>query len=165
MSTNWWLFVALGIVLGVLAIILVSAMLLSPHRKRRQRAESIRRAEESFHRQREWLEVRFLKLASQSGKPRGLRWVDCEFEDQVAFARDRQTQCLRALVGVTIQFEAVEGGDMELVEAVENRKAATVLFRLDGPEWEPDGRAYFNLNPSEIIAHYPHELELVDRDT
>ena len=54
---------------------------------------------------------------------------------------------------------------MESVEAVENRKAATVLFRLDGPEWEPDGRAYFNLNASEIIAHYPHELELVDRDT
>ena len=71
----------------------------------------------------------------------------------------------KGAVGVTIQFEAVEGGDMELVEAVENRKAATVLFRLDGPEWEPDGRAYFNLNPSEILAHYPHELELVDRDT
>ena len=110
MSKNWWLFVGLGIVLGILAIILVSAVLLSPHRKRRQRAESIRRAEESFHRQREWLEVRFLKLASQSGKPRGLRWVDCGWEDQVAFARDRQTQCLRAFVGVTIQFEAVEGG-------------------------------------------------------
>ena len=74
MSTNWWLFVALCIVLGALAIILVSATQMLPHRKRKQRAESIRRAEESFHRQREWLEVRFLKLASQSGKPRGLRW-------------------------------------------------------------------------------------------
>lgn len=165
MSANWLVFVALGIVLGALAIILLLVVLLSPDRKRRRRAELIRRAKDSFHRQREWLEARFLKLASQSGKPRGLRWVDCEFEDQVAFARDRQTQNLRALVGVTIQFEAIEGGEMESVEAVENRKAATVLFRLDGPRWEPDGRAFFNLNPAEIVAHYPHELELVDRDS
>ena len=37
---------------------------------------------------------------------------------------------------------------MEEVEAVGNRKAATVVFRLDGPEWEVDGRALFNLNPA-----------------
>ena len=102
-----------------------------------------------------------MTLASRSGKPRGRRWVDCEFDDQVAFARDRSTGHLRALVGVSIQFEACEGGS-ENVELVASRNAATVVFRLDGPEWEVDGRAYFNLNPAEIIARYQHELETVD---
>jgi hypothetical protein len=91
-----------------------------------------------------------------------LRWADCDFEDGVQFARDRETGHLRALVGVSIQFEAVEGGGMEDVPAVAERKAATVVFRLDGPKWEVDGRAYFNLNPSEAIQRYQHELETCD---
>jgi hypothetical protein len=33
---------------------------------------------------------------------------------------------------------------------------------LDGRQWEPDGRAFFNLNPAETIARYEHELETVD---
>jgi len=103
-----------------------------------------------------------MTLALQSGKPRGLRWEDCDFEGDVSFARDRKTGGLRALVGVTIRFEAVEGGGMEDVEAVDDDKAATVVFRLDGPEWEPDGRAYFNLSPAETIAHFQRELETVD---
>jgi hypothetical protein len=123
---------------------------------------SLEHARASFHRRREWLEARFLTLAAQSGKPRGLRWLDCEFENDVAFARDRKTHHFRALVGVSIQFEAVAGGEMEHVEAVAQRKAATVVFRLDGPEWEVDGRALFNLNPAQTIEQYHHELEVVD---
>ena len=50
---------------------------------------------------------------------------------------------------------------MEEVEAVANRKAATVVFRLDGPDWEVDGRALFNLNPAQTIEQFQHELEAV----
>jgi hypothetical protein len=152
-------------VLALAAIILSVVLLGSPTRRRLRATRELRRAQETFHREREWLEARFLKMASQSGKPRGLRWVDCEFENEVAFARDRNSGHLRALVGVTILFEAVEGGEMDSVAAVHNAKAATVLFRLDGPKWEPDSRAYFNLNPDDMLANYPHELELVGRIT
>ena len=41
------------------------------------------RARRDFHLHREHLEARFIKLASSSGKPRGLDWVRCEFDDSV----------------------------------------------------------------------------------
>ena len=152
----WWVFVVLGAVLGLLGVVLW------PRWQRHRHQSFLAKARQSFHCRREWLEAKFMTLASRSGKPRGRRWVDCEFDDQVAFARDRSTGHLRALVGVSIQFEACDGGGSENVELVASRNVATVVFRLDGPEWEVDGRAYFNLNPAEIIARYPHELETVD---
>jgi hypothetical protein len=118
-------------------------------------------AKHEFHLRREWLEAHFLKIASSSGRPRGLAWVDCDFEDRVSFARERATGHLRALVGVTIGFEAVAGGGMEHVEAVSNLRAATAVFRFDQGAWHSDGRAVFNLNPEETIRHFHQELEAV----
>lgn len=129
---------------------------------RRQQVTSLQRARDSFHLRREWLEANFVSQAEASGKPRGLRWMHCDFDDAVCFARDRRTGRYRALVGVTISFEAIEGGGMEDVEAVSNLRAATVVFRLDGPEWRADGRALFNLNPAEAIEHYQNDLETVE---
>ncbi len=51
---------------------------------------------------------------------------------------------------------------MEDVEAVGNLRAATAVFFYDGKKWTTSGRALFNLNPSEAIRHYRHELETVD---
>jgi hypothetical protein len=119
-------------------------------------------ARHQFHLRREMLEARFLTLASQSGKPRGLSWVDCDFEDDVSFARDRISRHLRALVGITIRFEAIEGGGMEDNPNVGNLRAATAVFRLDRGQWTTDGRAIFNLNPEEAIRHFQNELETVE---
>src|SRR3982074_3156035 len=102
-------------------------------------------ARRAFHQRREWLEARFMTLASRSGKPRGLAWVDCDFEDAVSFARDRASGQLRALVGVTIRFRAIEGGGMEDNPNVANLRAATSVFHLNGEIWETDGRTLFNL--------------------
>lgn len=153
MPESPWIFVA------ALTILALSGITAWPFLRARHAARSIKLARETFHRRREWLEARFVSLAERSGKPRGLRWVDCEFDDAVEFARERTTGHLRALVGVTIRFEAIEGGGMEEVEAVGNLRAATVVFRLDGSEWETDGRACFNLSPTQTIEHYQHELE------
>ena len=161
MFESLWFGLILGgavLLLGVLTGGLIYAW---PRMRERNMRVELDDARRDFHRRREWLEARFMSVASQSGKPRGLRWADCEFEDDVAFARERRTGRLRALVGVSIQFEAIEGGAMEDVEAVGNRKAATVLFRLDGPDWEVDGRARFNLNPAQVIEQFQHELEEV----
>ena len=70
--------------------------------------------------------------------------------------------CALPIFAVTISFEAIPGGGMEDVEAVGNLRAATVVFRLDGPEWEVDGKAYFNLSPAQTIDYYHNELETVD---
>ena len=127
-----------------------------------RRVRALKEAKQRFHQRREWLEADFLTIASRSGRPRGLSWKDCEFEDTVAFARDKNSGQLTALVGVTISFEAIEGGGMEDVEAVGNLRAASAVFRFEGKEWSTDGRALFNLNPTEAIRHFRHELETVD---
>lgn len=129
-----------------------------------RRAAEYERARKAFHRQREWLEARFFGLASSSGKPRGLRWTDCDFDNGVTYARCRQTGELRAFVAVTIAFEAIEGGLMEGVEAVGNLRAATAVFRYVRRQWLTDGRAIFNLNPIEAVAHFEQDLVLVGEE-
>jgi hypothetical protein len=123
---------------------------------------SLEAARDLFHLRREMLEARFMTLAAGSGKPRGLTWIDCDFDNRVSFARDRNTRHLRALVAVTIRFEAVEGGDLEDNPNVGNLRAATAVFRFDNGQWLTDGRAIFNLNPQEAIKYYQHELETAE---
>ncbi|MBC8355523.1 MAG: hypothetical protein H8E66_26390 [Planctomycetes bacterium] len=152
-----------GILIGIATLgILMCGVIAFVWWARREQSDSFERARDTFRLRREWLEADFVRQAGSSGKPRGLRWMNCDFDDDVAFARDRRTGRYRALVGVTISFEAIEGGGMEDVEAVSNLRAATVVFRLDGPEWRADGRALFNLNPAEAIEHYENELETVE---
>lgn len=148
---------------GVGAIVLIAGLVwLAKRGSRRSATKSLQNARELFHLRREWLEAEFLTVASRSGKPRGLSWSDCEFQNEVAFARERNTGNLRALVGVTVSFEAVEGGGMEDNPNVGNLREATAVFRLDGTRWTTDGRTLFNLNPEEAILHFHKELEFVD---
>ena len=130
---------------------------------RQQRcAERLAQARGSFHLRREWLEVQFLKAVSGSGMPRGLIWAECDFDDEIVFATDRQTGQLRAFVAVTIGFEADEDSDMEDNPNVANLRAATAVFLFDGQQWITEGRAVFNLNPLETVERFQLELELVD---
>jgi hypothetical protein len=131
-------------------------------RKKRIADTKLEQARRGFFRRREWLEADFWKLGAASGLPRGLRWVNCEFDDDVSFAWDRKTGDLTALMGVTIEFAAIEGGCMEGVEAVSNLKAATAVFQFRGQRWSATGKTVFNLNPRETIRYYQNELELVD---
>lgn len=131
-------------------------------RSRRPSRVNLERARKLFHLRREWLEAKFFTLAANSGKPRGLEWVDCDFENPVSFARDRHTGRLRALVGVTVRFRAIEGGGMEDNPNVGNLRAASAIFLLDGEEWSTAGRVLFNLNPLQAIEHFRKELEVVE---
>ena len=153
-----WKWLAVGVAGAAAAA--AGAFLWRPLRLARLACQ-LERARREFHRHREWLEVRFLELAGRSGMPRGLRWRHCEFEDEVAYARERRSGDLRALVGMTVYFEAVEGGPMEGVEAVSRPRAATAVFCYRRRQWETDGRAIFNLSPVQAIAHFQHELEAV----
>jgi hypothetical protein len=128
-------------------------------RRQRQLAE----AKLQFHRMREQLEAKFLQRAALTGKPRGLRWADCEFENDVTYARDRKTRQLRAFVAVSIKFEAIPGGGMEEVEAVNNAKYATAVFYYDPRQmWTPDPQPIFNLNPTEAVRRFEATLEPVE---
>ena len=68
---------------------------------------------------------------------------------------------LLALVPVTIEFEAVEGSDMEGLPAVGNLRNATAVFYFDGGQWRTVGKTVFNMNPSEAILHFHSQYEPV----
>lgn len=150
---------------ALLAALLMAACIAPWMAWRRKRgAAQLARAKQEFHLRRERLEAEFLKLASNSGKPRGLRWTGCEFDNAVAYARDRASGDLSAFVAVTISFEAVPGGPMEDVEAVSNLRAASAVFRFSRGQWTTEGRTMFNLNPAEAIAYYHERFELVGQE-
>jgi hypothetical protein len=116
-------------------------------------------ARSAFLMKRPELQSQFFQAASASGKPRGLRWKACEWGDSVEFAREKQTGRLAALVGVTIQFEAIEGGDMEGLPAVGNLRNASAVFFYHGGRWHTLGKAVFNLNPDEALTHFAAQYE------
>jgi len=120
-------------------------------KKSQQRLEAARH---EFHAARTALEEQFLETAGASGRPRGLRWIECRFYGEPAFAREASSGRLQALIGVSIRFEAIEGGGMEEVEAVGNVRAATAVFRYEQDHWTTDGRAVFNLDPQQTITHF-----------
>lgn len=154
----WLLGIGIGVVAGILAFRLWKPL------RARWWVNTFEKARKQFHLERERLEARFFEMAGKSGKPRGLVWADCDFEDDVAYARDRRSGELVSLVGVTIRFTAVEGGPMEEVEAVHNLRAATAVFHYQRGKWQTFGRALFNLNPTEAIAHYRQDYEMVGHE-
>ena len=153
-----------GLLVAVMLAIFIAAFCVVFVRRRQEAAieSDMQEARAEFRKQREWLEARFFTLASESGRPRGLRWVDCEFADDVAFAREKSTGELRALVAIEIKFEAIEGGDMEDNPNVGRVRFATALFHHRGGQWESNGRPIMNLDPEGAIKHFQHELETVD---
>lgn len=117
------------------------------------------RARESFRLQHERLEKLFLEKASAAGTPRGLRWIGCVFGEEAEFARERKTGLVVALVGVTINFEAIEGGDMEGLPAVSLPRMGSAVLHFVRGQWTTLGRAIFNLGPHEVLDHFASEYE------
>ncbi len=147
-----WRFVPVLLLAG-----LVAALLL-----RRRGATSIPEARKRFYQLREHLEAEFFAAAARGGKPRGLRWANCEWESEVVFAREVATRRLAALVAVSISFEAVEGGDMEGLPAVGNLRHASAVFFFDRGRWRTVGKAVFNLSPAEALEHFKGQYERLE---
>lgn len=158
---DWVWLVSVAVTGSVLALVMWRVPIMV--RERRLAADN--QARRDFHLQRERLECFFFQTAAASGKPRGLRWVDCDFDNDVTYASNRQSRQLSALVACTIRFEAIEGGGMEEVAAVSNLRSATAVFEFNGKQWRTLGRVIFNLNPSETIEHFRDQLVLVGQET
>jgi hypothetical protein len=121
-------------------------------------------ARRDFHRQRERLEAKFVMLGMSSTRPAGLRWVDCDFDDDVAYARSRTTGELSAFVAVTIALDDGDEDPLGPIDELAGLRAATAVFRFDGRHWETEGQAIFNLSPTEAIHLYQRDLEMVGRE-
>ncbi len=135
-------------IIGAAAGTLIAAVPLARWMKSRE----IRQARETFRLQRESLEARFFTLASQSGKPRGLRWTRCDWQPEVAWAREARSGLLTAFVSIELHFEAIEGGDMEDVAAVGTVRDACAVFHYQQGHWGTGGKALFNMNAGDAVS-------------
>ena len=156
MDGLWWGFVP--IVLGLLAGL---AFGLRPFLATWREAR-FAKARRSFHWERERLEARFLQLGLVGMKPDAPRWTDCDFDDDVAYARNRSSGELSAFVAVTIEMR--DDRCLDTLDTGDNLRDATAVFRFDRGHWKTDGRAIFNLSPTEAIHFYQRDLEMVAQE-
>lgn len=141
------------------AFVVFIAQLLWRRWRTKQKKAKRQLATLEFADSREQLQAEFLEAAGATGKPRGLRWKQCDLHNDELFAVDRATDELYALVGTTVSFEAIPGGGMEDVEAVSSLRAATaVFFHRDG-RWTTDGRVVFNHEPPQALERYEESLQ------
>ncbi len=151
----------LWVLLALLGIGLIAMLLAWRSLRPLGREIQVARARELFALQRERLELHFHQAAAATGKPRGLRWMECAFEMHFELARDRENGQLIALVPVTIRFAAIEGSDMEGLPAVGNLRNASAVFYFERGQWLTRGKAIFNLNPDEVIERFQNQYERV----
>ena len=144
---EWYVWLPLALAAGAALLAVLRAL------GRRVWEREMQQARARFLGQREHLEAAFFDAAAASGKPRGLRWKNCDWESEVAFARERRTGRLAALVAVTIAFEAIEGGEMEGVAAVGNLRHGSATFFYHRGEWHA-GKTIFNLLPDEVVERF-----------
>jgi hypothetical protein len=112
-------------------------------------------ARESFHRQRERLEARFVTALEQLDPMEGARWEDAKWHDEVLWARDRQSRCLLALVCVHFEvspFDQFPGG-----------RLATAVFQYRKGRWFADGKRLDETRPDQVVGrNRPYEpVEIV----
>ena len=143
----------------VLSGILVLLVLGSPWLVRRWARQEELAAQQLFRGRREVLEARFFEQAAACGKPRGLRWKHCDWKDQVVFAREAATGLITAFASVEIHFEAIEGGDMEEVEAVSDVRDASAVFHYQQGAWGTGGKALFNMSPDEALQRLAGQFQ------
>jgi hypothetical protein len=153
------LLVVLGPLIAGLGVVVAIAWML-----RRERA-AWRMAIRQFRWQREQLEARFFDLAVASGKPRGLRWVECDWLPTVQFARDRMSGLLTAFVHINVRFEAIAGEDMEDVPAVGLVRDASAVFHWRRGIWGTGGRTLFNVTPEAVMRQLSDQYEPIEQRT
>ncbi len=97
---SWWILALLAALAGIVVVLWRPVRLAA-------RESRLSQAKRNFHRQRERLEAKFIQLASTQAKPDSPRWADCEFDDAVAYVRNRSTGELSAFVAVTVALQGV----------------------------------------------------------
>jgi len=107
------------------------------------------------------LQQDFFALAAKSEKPRGLRWVSCEWPGEVLIVAQELSELITAFASVNIGFEAVEGGDMEGVAAVSTIRDGSAVFQFQENCWGSVGRVIFNMDPSGAAEQLVPEAAIV----
>jgi hypothetical protein len=153
---DWWW--TLG---AVAAVVLVAAVLVWPPIRLAVRNARLADARRDFHLQRERLEMKFIQLAVLKSKPDAPHWIDCAFDNDVAYVRNRATGELVSFVGITVALGDLEDSLSRMGIPGANLRVGTAVFRFDRTHWDTDGVALLNMSPIEAIRFYQNNIEVV----
>ncbi len=123
-----------------------------------------RRARRDFHWQRERLEAKFVYLAAAQGRSDAAMWDQCQFDDDVAYVRNRSTGKLAAFSAFSFGIDVYDDRSRGSFDLLGNLRAGTAVFQFDGRRWDTEGRAILNLSPFEAIRFYRDDLEVVGQE-
>lgn len=151
-SFLWW-------IVGVLAA--MAAIVLGRWLLQLGKAVQAERARELFRLQHELFEEQLLKSAAATGLPRGLKWLSCQITGDALLVRDASSGGIVALVPVAIQFEPIEGSEMEDVPAARDPRPATAVFAFARGTWETAGRIVFNHTPEQTVAAFSPQFRII----
>lgn len=160
MLTSPFALLALAALMALCGGVWLTRRIVGPWCVARRQAET-EQALRQFRMQRELLEAKFFDLARTSGKPRGLKWLDADWQSEVTFARACDTGLLTAFVGIQIRFEAIAGSDMEGVAAVDTVRDAAAVFHYQRGRWNTAGRVLMNMNPADAVTRLAGQFDPV----
>lgn len=146
---------------AVMAVVVsgLLAFLWSPA-QRALRESRLAGARRDFHLKRERLELKFVQKAAARVRPDAPPWTDCEFDNDVAYVRNRATGELAAFVAIIVTIDDTGATG----RAIPSYRSGTAVFRLDRKHWDTDGQALLNLTPVEAIRFYQDDLEIVAQE-
>ncbi|QEH36667.1 hypothetical protein OJF2_52520 [Aquisphaera giovannonii] len=101
-------------------------------------------ARDTFHRQREHLEARFVTMLGRVDVAEAGRWEEARWHDEVVWARDRQTRRFLALVCVHFEPEPFEPSSAE--------RLATAVFEYNKGRWIAEGKRLDEIRPDEAVG-------------
>ncbi|MBC7351380.1 MAG: hypothetical protein H5U08_03395 [Thermogutta sp.] len=149
----------LSLILIPLAVAAILAALWRPLRRLQARAV-FEKARRQFHRQRESLEARLVRQIAVPVVAGELEWVDCEFDDEVLYLRERGGHRLAAVVLVTL------GTDSDWLPASEeSQRCGVAIFRFDKDHWTVDPKVYMNLTPEDVVRQFSGTMEVLYRES
>lgn len=111
-------------------------------------AARIERAHGEFRLRREWLEARFIDVLAYSDPQERPRWEEARWQDDVVWARDRQTGRLLALIAVDFDPDPL----CDLPD--HPPRHATVVFEYCRGRWLAEGRHLDEVRPQEALLHH-----------
>jgi type II secretory pathway pseudopilin PulG len=149
---QWWI---VGGLAAMAAIVLIRWMW---HLGKAVKAEQAR---ELFRLQHERFEEQLLTNAAATGLPRGLKWMSCEIIGDAMLVREMATGAIVALVPVIIQFEPIEGSDMEDVPAARDPRTATAVFSFSHGTWKTAGKVVFNHTPEQTVSAFSSQFRII----
>ncbi len=104
------------------------------------------------------LQAEFFDAGENSGRPHGLRWLRCDWEEEYALVRDRISDEVVALAAVVLHLTPEPGETEAEANPTEPRLGSAVFFHAAG-RWQTVGKVVLNLRPGEVAVHYADQYE------